>query len=156
MAPSTSGSLRKALSPAYSRERLAGQLDQLYHHAREYMADWEVGDLYPATSMSRRMINAQLSPLFVNVDSQDLIDDLMRYKERALSTHIVKSLPKFMLRTPGMKRRAKAIDTLLERIQSVHTPAQRADSPRDLADDLLSLHASDPQFLPESNLRFAL
>ena len=30
------------------------------------------------------------------------------------------------------------------------------EAPRDLADDLLSLHASDPQFVPESNLRFAL
>ena len=38
----------------------------------------------------------------------------------------------------------------------MHTPAQRADSPRDLADDILSLHASDPQFVPESNLRFSL
>ena len=120
------------------------------------MADWEVGDLYPATSMSRRMINAQLSPLFLSANSQDIIDDLVKYKERALNTHILKIMPKFMLKTPGMKRRAKAIDTLLERIQSVHTPAQRADSPRDLADDILSLHASDPQFLPESNLRFAL
>ena len=55
-----------------------------------------------------------------------------------------------------MRRRAGAVDTLLERVQGVHTPAQRAGSPRDLADDLLSLHASDPQFVPESNLRFAL
>ena len=61
-----------------------------------------------------------------------------------------------MLSTPGMRRRAGAVDTLLERVQGVHTPAQRAGSPRDLADDLLSLHASDPQFVPESNLRFAL
>ena len=57
---------------------------------------------------------------------------------------------------PGMKRRAKAVDTLLERIQSVHTPAQRAGCPRNLADDWLSLHASDPQLVPEANLRFAL
>ena len=55
-----------------------------------------------------------------------------------------------------MKRRAKAVDTLLERVQGVHTTAQRTDTSRDLADDLLSLHASDPQFMPESNLRFAL
>ena len=102
------------------------------------------------------MINAQISPLSVTVDTQDLIDDLIKYKERALCTHIMKVLPKFMLNTPGMKRRAKAVDTLLERIQSVHTPAQRAGCPRNLADDWLSLHASDPQFVPESNLRFAL
>ena len=148
--------LRKSMSPAYSRARLASQMDQVYHHARKYMADWKVGDSYPATRMCRRMINAQISPLSISVDSQDIIDDLMTYKERALNVHIVKVLPKFMLNTPGMKRRAKAVDTLLQRVQSVHTPAQRAGCPRNLADDLLSLHASDPQFVPESNLRFAL
>ena len=148
--------LRKALSPAYSRTRLAGQLNQLYGYARKYMADWKVGDVYTATRMCRRMINAQISPLAVSVDSQDIIDDLIKYKERALSTHIVGALPKFLLKTPGMKRRAKAVDTLLGRVQGVHTPAQRAGCPRNLADDLLSLHASDPQIVPESNLRFAL
>ena len=148
--------LRKALSPAYSRGRLAGQLGQLYEYSRKFMADWNVGDIYPATGMSRHMVNAQLSPLFLSIDTQDIIDDLMVYKERALTVHIVKLLPKFMLHTPGMRRRAKAVDTLLERVQGVHTTAQRTDASRDLADDLLSLHASDPQFMPESNLRFAL
>ena len=148
--------LRKSMSPAYSRGRLEGQLAILYHHARNHMAGWTVGNAYPATSMSRLMINAQLSPLFVGVESQDIFDDLAKYKERALLTHVIKALPKFMLNTPGMKRRAKAVDTLLERIQSVHTPAQRAGAPRDLADDWLSLHASDPQFVPETTLRFQL
>ena len=68
----------------------------------------------------------------------------------------MKILPKFMLKTPDMRRRAKGVDTLIHRIQNVPTPAQRAGSPRDLADDLFSLYASDPQFVPESNLRFAL
>ena len=148
--------LRKALSPAYSRKRLTDQLDQVYHHARRFMSNWTVGDSLSATHMCRRMINGQISPLFVNVDSQDVFDDLMTYKERALNTHIIKALPKFMLRTPGMKRRATAIDTLLDRVQGVHTPAQRAGRPRSLADDLLSLNASDPQLVPESNLRFGL
>ena len=55
--------LRKAMGPAYSRGRLASQLDQVYHYARKYMADWTVGDSLSATPMCRRMINAQLSPL---------------------------------------------------------------------------------------------
>ena len=148
--------LRKAMGPAYSRGRLGGQVDQVYHHARKYMADWTVGDSFSATRLCRRMINAQISPLHLSVDSQDIIDDLVVYKERALNTHILKALPKFMLKTPGMSRRAKIIDTLLERVQGVHTPAQRSGCPRDLADDWLSLHASDPQLMPESNLRFAL
>ena len=148
--------LRKSLSAAYSRGRLAGQLDQVYDNAREFMSTWKVGEVYQATNLCRRMINAQLSPLFIGVDSQDIIDDLVKYKERALMVHIMKIMPKFMLKTPDMRRRAKIIDVLLSRVQNVHTPSQRAGKPRDLADDLLSLHASDPQFVPESNLRFAL
>ena len=147
--------LRKSLSAAYSRNRLAGQLNDLYGHARKYMAQWQVGDSYQATAMSRRMINAQISPIIVGVDTQDIIDDLLQFKERALNVHILKIMPAFMLKTPGMKRRAKFIETLLERIASVHTPAQRAGQQRNLVDDYLSLHASDPQFVPESNLRFA-
>ncbi len=148
--------LRKALAPAYSRRRLADQVDQLLHHSRTHMAEWRAGDTVSATKMCRRLINAQISPMYVSVDSQDIFDDIATYKERALNVHITKALPGFMLKTPGMKRRAKAVDTLLARIQSVHTPAQRAGCPRNLADDLLSLNASDPQFVPESNLRFAL
>ena len=147
--------LRKSLSAAYSRKRLAGQLDELYDHARTHMAQWNVGGIYPATGMSRRMINAQISPFMVGVETQDLIDDLLKFKERALSVHVMKIMPKFMMKTPGMRRRTKLIGTLLERIQSVHTPAQRAGQHRNLVDDYLSLHASDPQFMPESNLRFA-
>ena len=148
--------LRRAMSQAYSRERLMGQMDHVYRLSRQFMADWMVGDSYPARRMCRRMINSQISPLFLSVDSQDVIDDLIVFKERALNTHILKVMPKFMLNTPKMKERAIAVDTLLERVQSVHTPAQRAGCPRDLADDWLSLHASDPQLVPESNLRFAL
>ncbi len=146
--------LRKSLSSAYSRKRLADQMDDLFSQARKHMAQWKVGESYPATAMSRTMINAQISPLLIGVESQDLIDDLLKFKERALAVHILKVLPKFMLKTPGMRRRAKKIETLLERIQRVHTPAQRAGKHRNLVDDYLSLHASDPQFVPESNLRF--
>ncbi len=147
---------RKELAPAYSRARLEGQLEDLYDHTRSHMATWKVGDVLPASSMCRQLINAEISPLAVSVDSQDIIDDLIKYKTRALSTHVLNVMPKFMLKTPGMRRRSKTIEVLLDRVQSVHTPAQRAGCPRDLADDLLSLHTSDPQFLPESNLRFAL
>ena len=146
--------LRKSLSSAYSRKRLADQMDDLFGHARRHMAQWKVGESYPATGMSRSMINAQISPLLIGVESQDLIDDLLKFKERALAVHILKVMPKFMLKTPGMRRRAKKIETLLERIQRVHTPAQRAGQHRNLVDDYLNLHASDPQFVPESNLRF--
>ena len=100
------------------------------------------------------MIKPQIPPLMVGVDTQDIIEDPLKFKEQALSVHIVRVLPKFILNTTGMRCRAKTIATLLERIQSVHTPAQRAGAHRNLVDDYLSLHASDRQFVPESKQRF--
>ena len=147
--------LRKSLQPAYSRERLSEQLDQLYQYIRAHLANWTVGDTFTATDMSRYLVNAQLSPLFISIESQDILGDLMKYKERALSTHIARVMPKFMLNTPAMRRRTKGVDVLMDRVRRNHTPSQRAGRPRDLADDLLSLNVSDPQLVPESNLRFA-
>ena len=148
--------VRKAMSPGYSRTRLEGQLNGVYEEARKFMADWKIGDTLRATPVCRRMVNAQVSRLFLAVDSQDIFEDLALFKERALCTHVVKCLPKFMLKTPKMKRRGRSMDVLLERIQKVHTPAQRAGCPRNLADDWLSLHASDPQLVSAMDLRFYL
>ena len=147
---------RKTMTSAYSRGRLEEQLDLAYSKAREYMASWKVGESYSARDLCRKMINSQTSHLMMNVDTQDIMDDIIAYKERALTTHLLNILPKFMLKTPGMKRRAKAIGTLMERVQSVHTAAQRAGCPRNFVDDLLSLHANHPLLMPESNLNFAV
>ncbi len=147
---------RKTIQPAYSRSRLAGQLNEFCSYARQHMAAWSVGETYPGVALCRKLVNSEMSPLAVSIDSQDVVDDLHKFKDRALKTHIGRTLPKFLLKTPAMKRRAKLIDEVVSRVQRVHTPAQRAGCPRDLADDLLSMHNNDCQLLPESNLRFVL
>lgn len=147
---------RKTIQSGYSRTRLEEQLDESYANAREHMATLPLQEKLPAVLMSRKIINSQLSPLMVDIKSNDIIDDLCIYKKRALKAHLVEAVPKFMLKTPGMKRRARIIDDVVEQVQRVHTPAQRAGCPRNLGDELLAMHANDPQFLPESNLRFVL
>ena len=147
---------RKSMQSAYSRTRLEVQLETFFGHVRQHLGTWNVGETYQAVSMCRSLVNSSMSPLSVSVDTQDVVDDLHRFKARALRTHLARTLPKFMLKTPAMKRRAKLIDEVVARVQRVHTPAQRVGCPRDIADDLLSMHTTDRQFLPESNLRFVL
>ena len=139
---------RKSIQPGYSRTRMEESLDVVYSYARREMATWNVGEILPAVTMCRNFVNAQTSPLLASIESQDIIEDLQRFKERALQTHVAKSLPKFMLKTPGMRRRGKLVDEVVDRVQKVHTPAQRAGCPRELVDDMLSMHTSDKQFLP--------
>ena len=143
---------RKAIQPAYARSTLTNRLDETFDNARKHMASWSVGDETPAQKMLRPLLNAQVSPLLTSTHTQDLIHDVLKHKMRVLNVALAKILPGFMLRTPMAKRRAKVTDRLTERILQAHTPGQRAGKPRDVVDEYLSLHGSDSQFLPQTDL----
>ncbi len=147
---------RKAMQPSYSREALTNRLDEVYRNARTHMATWAVGDSLAASGSLRELMNAQISPLLISTDTQDIINEVIDYKVRALNVGLVNVLPGFTLHTPSMRRHARAVSELVDRIQRTHTPAQRLGQPRDVADGYLGLNASDPQFLPESDLNVPL
>jgi len=148
--------MRKAIQATYSRGALAGRLDELYHHAHEHLATWKVGDVLPAVDACKSFTNAQFSQLSVGINTQKEFQDLIKYKERSLVVHVQRALPKFMMKTPGMKRCKRLIGDMVERIQAAHAPALRIGCPADITDNILSLHAADPQFLPETDLAFSL
>ena len=147
---------RKSLQPAYSRKTLTTRLDEVYDIARQHMATWPLGEGIPVQQMLRPFLNAQASPLFASIDTQNEIEDALKYKMRVLNVGLAKVLPKFMLHTPSMRRRAKVTQEVIGRMQSTHTPAQRTGKPRDVVDAYLALHGSDQQFLPESDLALPL
>ena len=147
---------RKSLHGAYSEKTLTRRLDEVYDLARGHMAGWEVGATMPVQTMLRLFVNAQSSPLLANIDTQAEIEDALQYKVRVLNVGIIKMLPRFMLKTPGMRRRAKAMEQIVDRMQRTHTSGQRVGKHADVVDAYLALHASDPQFLPESDLTLPL
>ena len=147
---------RKSLQPVYSSKTLTTRLDEVYDLARGHMATWDVGTAIPAQTMLRPFLNVQTSPLFASIDTQDEIADALKYKMRVLNVGLIKLLPSFMLKTPSMRRREKSLNRVIERMQNTHTVAQRVGMPGDVVDGYLSLHGSDPQFLPESDLNLPL
>ena len=147
---------RKALRSSYSPDTLVRRLDEVYHNARQHLSSWDVGDVIHARSMIRLYMNAQMSPLLVSQETQDEVQDLLLFKERALTTHVAGILPKFLLKTPQMKRLARLNQEMVERIEANHTPAQRLGLPPDVVDGYFALHASEQQFLPETDFSFPL
>ena len=150
--------MRKVMNGVYSRSKFFERLEDMYRLTRQYMteAKWQMGTEISVCEATRLMINLQMTELLVSTNTQDLFTDLVKWKERASNVHVGHLMPKFLARTPTMKRRLALFDTMLQRISQNHTPYQRAGATRQLADDLISLHASDPQFLPEQNMKFML
>ena len=146
--------MRKELKSAYSRATLAPRLPELVHHCRRSLSRWNEGDIFRAGETCQNHISSQISHLMIGVDCSHYVDELLEYEHRALVTQVQGALPKFMLSTPKMKRFSKRVRELQETITASHTPAQRRGKPPDLADALLGLHKSDPQFLPETDITF--
>ena len=146
--------LRKSLRPGYARAALEVRLEELYRHCRTSLRTWNPGDTIPGTAACQELMSVQVSHLLIGVDASDHMDDLLKYEHRSLVTHVQKALPKFMMRTPGMARRRKRIFGMIDRVLNAHTPAQRRNKPKDLVDHMLTLHANDPQYFPETDMNF--
>ena len=144
--------MRKSLQGAYSRATLARRLPELIRLSRQSLGRWSEGDVFGATKGFQNHMSGQVSHLMIGVDCSHYVDELLEFEHRALLTQFV--LPKFLLSTPRMKRYRKRVRELKEAITASHTPAQRKGKPLDLADAILELHKSDPQFLPETDLTF--
>lgn len=146
--------MRKSLQSAYSRAALARRLPELIRLCRQSIRHWKRGDVVRATDGFQHHISSQISHLMIGVDCSHYVDELLEFEHRALITQVQGALPPFMLSTPRMKRFGKRVRQLQESIEASHTPAQRRGQPPDLADAILGLHQSDPQFLPETDLTF--
>ncbi len=149
--------MRRAVRAGNSRKVVEDRLGELVELCRASFREWEVGKALPVEMTCQRLVGAQIARLSVSFDpSQELLDDLLLFEYRALMVHTVGLMPRFTLRTPAMKRRKKRVLDLYGLIHASHSEAQRAGRRRDLVDDLLELHQADPQYLPETDLGFAL
>lgn len=146
---------RKAYRPSISRKVVEDRMDELFAMGRRTFGQWGINKVVPGEIACQRFIGDQISQLTVSIEASEILDDLLKFEYRALLVHVMGMLPEIALRTPRMKRYHKRVLELYAMIHATHTPAQREGKRRDLVDDLMELHHSDPQFLPETNLGFA-
>lgn len=134
--------MRKSLQGAYSRATLAGRLPELVHICRQSLGRWKEGDVFVASTSFKNHISSQISHLMIGVDCKDYVDELLEYEHRALITQVTGLLPKFMLKTPRMRRYRKRIRELQDAITSSHTPVQHLPGERTRLRGLLDVDAA--------------
>ncbi len=150
--------LRKVMSSVYSENKFYERFDDFCHLTRQFMNEWNwrKGFEVSVKRDSRLLINSQMTNIIVSTDSQDVFGELVKWKESASNAYVGNIVPKWLMKTPAMKRRFDVLLDFVRRVEQNHTPFQRTGQCRELADDLISLHNSDPQFMPEQNLPFML
>ena len=148
--------MRKSVRGAYSQSNLARQLPELIQYCRDSLSTWREGAPFQANGTFMKHTSVQISHLTVGMDCTTYSYGLLKYQKRALQTHVSHAMPKFMLKTPKMRRYRRSMDTLLEEIFAAHTPAMRKGKPKSVPDAFLELHKNDPSFFPETDLAFPI
>lgn len=148
--------MRKVMRASNARTTVENRLDDLFRIGRERITTWIDESVLPGEMECQRFTGRQIAQLTTSIDPPiSVLDGLLIYEFRALKIYVMNVMPKFMLKTPRMKKHLNDVLEVYRHIHESHTTEERADKPRDLVDDLLSLHKSDPQFLPETDLEFA-
>lgn len=147
--------MRRAVRAGNSRQVVSDRLDELFALGRHSFAEWGVGKVMPGEMTCQRFIGAQIAELSVSIKATDILDELLVFEYRALMVHVHQLLPRFMIHTPRMNRYRNHVLELYAQIHASHSPGQREGKRRDLVDDLMEVHYTDPQFLPETDLGFA-
>lgn len=148
--------MRKALQRGYSRRFVQDHLADVVAITRREVAAWPLDRPVPALAALQRIVTEQLGTIAAGVSPSDCLDEVTVFVRTMLAARVTRQRPAFLTRLPRFRRARRRVEELCDRVRAAHAQDLRSGAPPDLVDDLLALHATDPQFLPETDLVLAL
>ena len=144
--------MRREQAKAYSRKLIEDRLDEALGVVQHEIAGWSPNQPIPVQRTLQRIIIKQLAIMATSTDVTDYVDDIISFFPAMLDRHIVSRLPKVTMHLPKFRRTRRRVEELGRQIIADHQPEKRRDKPTDYVDELLELHRTDPQFMPETDL----
>lgn len=148
--------LRRVMRDGFAYARIADHLDTAVEIARREIDGWSPEVPIPCFYAFLRVITEQIGILSANTSPRAYLDDLKVYISSVLKTRVARTHPAILLRMPHVRRAGKRVDEFYEKIMSEHQRERPQNDAPNLIDDVLELHRTDMQFLPETNLKAAV
>ena len=146
--------LRRAHRRGYSRAALNDRIPDVVRIVRTEMRTWGRQPL-PVVASLRRIVTEQIGVIVAGLSPRDYVDDLSRVLRGLLMAKVIGIVPRAWLLRPSYRRANRRVRELVEQVWNAHLE-RPAHMRRDVIDDLLDMHAQDPQFLPETDLALAM
>ncbi len=143
--------LRRAISSGFSGARILNRLPEI--------RDIILGEI-PDTG-SRVAVDAfsQLTAKSIGLActgyalTSAQVDDMDFFVRRLIATTVLRVMPNFLMRTPRTRRAKAGFFDVFTRMLRARLDGGGGDGQEDVVDAMLKLHRSNPQFLPEHELR---
>ena len=145
--------MRKLQVKGYSPKTFEANLDLVQDATRRLIEAWPQEQPIEIRRAMQEIIAEQIGLCCTGISPQAYIDDLTYFLETVIMVHVTGRSPKLVKLLPKFRRSERRIGDLSERILEAHQPERRGGYEPDFVDDLLEMNRTDPQFLPETDLR---
>ena len=147
-------SLRKLMRRGYSRQYATHRLDAFATIARREIADWSPETPRSVRASLQRIAADQVGTLVGGVSPLPYFDDVVYFFTALVGNQVI---PNPAVWTRRFRRASRRVHELYLKVIAEHTGDKRKRNAEDgdLIDDILDMHESDPQFLPEADLKIA-
>lgn len=141
--------LRGEMRDGYSRDAFFRYLPEVGNLVKQTAREWSRTPNLPVTRAMQRLIGRQLGVALANFDTDPYFDDLTYFLNMIMNACVMKTIPRFMLKSP-LYRRAKArVVEMAREIVRRHREEPIPGRAPDLIDDLLTATTEDGKPLPE-------
>lgn len=146
--------MRRVKRPGYACAVGENLISNIVDVVRSEIASWPVDEPIVAVTMGKRLIYNLSARIMIGMSVAEYFDDLSTLLNPVLK-YVLGVYPRRWLYRPRLQRARRRMDELTDKILAAHDPEKRGDRPPDIIDDLIALHRTDPQFLPEMDLKLA-
>ena len=146
--------LRRMMRRGYSRQYATDRVAALVDVARREIADWPLETPHAVREALQRIATDQVGTLVGGVSPLPYFDDVVYFFRALVGNQVI---PNPAIWSRRFRRAAKRVHELYLKVMAEHTGDKRRRNAEDgdLIDDFLDVHESDPQFLPEADLKIA-
>ena len=141
---------RQAFASAFSRARYQNHLDIASDIARHHVRAWPLDQPIRPLHAVQHIIADQMGTILSSTPAGDYLEDLVFFLETLLKTTL-SQLPAFLFRRRFRKAHQR-LEELAQKTLKAHEPGGPHCDATDLINDIIDLHRSDPQFLPETDM----
>jgi cytochrome P450 len=147
--------LRDIMRRGYSREAIAGRLDELVAITdRNLDRHWRPGSTVGVVQAMQYLVTDQLGELLTGASHPEYVRDIRLSTLYMLNVLITKQRPRIMLRDPRYKRAKARVAELGQKMIDDH--GRPGGRPAILVDDIMRAHRENPAAMPADDLVLSL
>jgi cytochrome P450 len=149
--------LRDVMRRGYSREAIAGRLDEVVAITdRNIDSTWRPGTRVAVLPALQYLVTDQLGELLTGAARPDYVRDIRIATLYVLNVLITKQRPRVMLRDPRYKRAKARVNELGRKMIAEHARRTPDSPPAILIDDIMRAHHERPGVMPDEDLVISL